>query len=91
MMSSQVWRQPEVRDKCMNLSRCQGAGEHWGELRVTAHISQETTAREFLWWLSGNNPNRTHEDSGSIPGPAQWVKHCYGCGVGQQLQLQFDP
>ena len=43
-------------------------------------------------WLT--NLNRNHEVAGPIPGLAQWVNDpgvAMSCGVGRQLQLQFDP
>ena len=54
-------------------------------------------------WLM--NPTSIHEDAGSIPdlsvgqgsgitvqvADMAWILICCGCGVDQQLQLQFDP
>ena len=35
---------------------------------------QEEKQRELLSWLGSTNPTSNHEDAGSIPGLAQWVK-----------------
>ena len=52
-------------------------------------------------WLT--NPTSIHDDTGSIPGLAQRVEDLvlhelwcrsqtwFGCGLGLQLQLQFNP
>ena len=38
------------------------------------------------------NLTSIHEVAGLIPGLSGLrIWHCCGCGVGQQLQLQFDP
>ena len=43
-------------------------------LLVSCFPYQHLLCREFPSWLSGNKPTSIHEDVGSIPGPAQWVK-----------------
>ena len=43
--------------------------------------------KEFPLWFSGINPPSIHDDKGSIPGPAQWVKGdgvAMSCGLGHR-------
>ena len=47
------------------------------------------------------DPTSVHEDTGAVPGLTQWLRitgyrcgsdpYCCGCGVSQQLPLQFNP
>ena len=44
--------------------------------------------QEFPLWLSGNEPSSIHDDAGSIPGSAHWVK---GSGVAVSCSVGHRP
>jgi len=46
----------------------------WTRDRTSATAVKTPDPEEFLSWLSGNELASIHEDEGSIPGLAQWVK-----------------
>ena len=52
-----------------------GAATMEDNIKVPPRNEKNRTTREFLLWLSGfKNLTRIHEDVGSIPRVAQWVK-----------------
>ena len=70
-------------------------GKHWGWAQITKWLRTKMASLRSSCCGSGvTNWTSIHEDSNLTPGLAQWVKGsgvAMSCGVGQQLQLQFDP
>ena len=64
---------------CNNSSHLsQYAGSAWAEpMNFSGFLllnKKKKKKKEFPMWLSGNEPDSVHEDSGLIPGVSQWVK-----------------
>ena len=62
--------------------------------KACTHCKQDRRKESSRCGSAVMNRSSIHEVAHSFPGPVQWVKgiqRCCGCGVGWQLQLQFDP